>query len=126
MRIESIRTQYLSMRDGDVESTGDDREVGLSVRVVHDGAIGFAATVEIGPDAAVRLVDEAIASARATARAGGRRVELAAEPSHGAVSWSSEFRLDPIEVPLREKVAHSRRLVPVSARHPASITSSPG
>jgi TldD protein len=105
VRVESIRTQYLSMRDAEVESTGDDSEVGLAVRVVHDGSIGFAATVEVGPDAAVRLVDEAIASAKATARAGGRRIELAPEPSHGEVEWHSRYTVDPTEVPLVEKVA---------------------
>ncbi|HWD25493.1 MAG TPA: TldD/PmbA family protein [Acidimicrobiales bacterium] len=110
VRVETIRSQYLSMRDSDVESTGDDVETGLSVRVVYDGAIGFAATVEIGPSAATRLVDEAIASARATARARGRRVELAPEPSYGRVEWHSPYVVDPTEIPLREKVAFFKAL----------------
>ena len=105
VRVEQIRGQYLSLRDREVETTIDDTEVGVSVRVVHDGAIGFAATVEVDADAAVALVDQALESARVTARAGGRRVELVPEPSHGSVEWQAPFTRDPTEVPLREKIA---------------------
>jgi TldD protein len=105
VRVESIRSQYVGLRDGEVESTAEDSEVGCAVRVVLDGAIGFAASVEVSADAAARLVDDAIASARAVGRAGGRRVELAPEPSHGSVTWASSYVRDPTEVPLREKVA---------------------
>ena len=40
-----------------------------------------------------------------TSRAGGGRVELAPEPSHGDVTWTSAFEIDPSTVPLADKVA---------------------
>jgi TldD protein len=50
-----------------------------------------------------------------TAQAGGGRVELAPEPSHGEVVWTSAFEIDPGTVPLADKVAvledWSRRLL---------------
>ncbi len=50
-----------------------------------------------------------------TARAGGGRIELAPEPSHGEVTWTSAFAIDPVTVPLADKVAlleeWSRRLL---------------
>ena len=105
VRVERIRSQSLRLRDTSVEGTSDDIEYGMGVRVVVDGAVGFAATVDVGPDAAAALTRQAIETARVTARAGGGRVELAPEPSHGEVHWSSQFEIDPITVTLADKVA---------------------
>jgi TldD protein len=105
VRVERIRSQSLRLRDTGVEGTSDDTEFGLGVRVVVDGAVGFAATVDVGLDAAAYLVRQAVTTAQITARAGGGRVELAPEPSHGDVTWSSAFDVDPVTIPLADKVA---------------------
>ena len=104
-RVERIRSQRLRLRDGTPEGSSDDIEFGMGVRVVVDGAVGFAATVEVTPEEAADLVRSAIETAQVTARAGGGRVELAPEPSHGEVRWTSPFETDPGDVPLAEKVA---------------------
>jgi TldD protein len=104
VRVERIRTQAVALRDARLESAADDTEIGLGVRVVLDGSIGFAATVEVTVDAAARLVDRAVASARATAPTARRSVQLADEPGHGRVEWSSRYRIDPTLVPLADKV----------------------
>ncbi|MCW2621635.1 MAG: peptidase modulator of gyrase, partial [Frankiales bacterium] len=46
VRVEQVREQDLSLRDGRLENLGDGLSAGLAVRVVHDGTWGFAA----GPD----------------------------------------------------------------------------
>ena len=104
-RIERIRSQVVSLRDGWLETSADNVELGLGLRVVHDGSFGFAATIEIDVDAAAALADEAVATARATAPAVAERVELADEPSHGESVWSAAYDLDPSGVPMAEKVA---------------------
>jgi TldD protein len=104
-RIERIRSQVVSLRDGRLETSADNVELGLGLRVVHDGSFGFAATIEIDVDAAAALADEAVATARATAPAVAERVELADEPSHGESVWSAAYDLDPSGVPMAEKVA---------------------
>ena len=93
------------MRDGRLETSADHVELGIGLRVVHEGSFGFAATVELAPDAAAALAEEAVATARATALAVNERVELADEPSHGEAVWTSAYRLDPAEVPMADKVA---------------------
>jgi TldD protein len=105
VRVERIRSQSTRLRDTTVEGTSDETQFGLGVRVVIDGAMGFAATVDVSPDDAANLVRQAIETARITARAGGGRVELAPEPSHGEVTWSSDFEVDPVTVALADKVA---------------------
>ena len=105
LRVERIVSQYVSLRDGEVEGVADDIELGLGVRVVAGGALGFAATVEPSPEAAVRAAAEAVALAQLTAAAGATPVELAPEPAYGAVSWVAPYVRDPTAVPLAERIA---------------------
>ncbi len=114
LRVERIRSQTVRLHDALPETTADDTEFGMGVRVVVDGAVGFAATVDVRPEEAANLVGRAMEMAKVTRRAGGGRVELAPEPSHGEVSWSSAFEVDPCSVPTADKIAllaeWSRRL----------------
>ena len=105
VRIERIRSQVVRLRDGHLETSADDLELGMGIRVVHDGSFGFAATVELDSAAAAALAEEAVATARATAPAFSERVELAEEPPHGEAVWTSSYEIDPAEVPTAEKVA---------------------
>jgi TldD protein len=115
VRVERIRSQLVALRDGKLETSADDTELGVGVRVVREGAVGFAASVEVTAGAAARLAEEAAELAGATARAQAQRVELADEPSHGRVQWAAPYELDPTAVPLADKVglleAWSRRLL---------------
>ena len=54
--------------------------------------------------------------AKVTSRAGGGRVELAPEPPHGDVTWTSAFEIDPSTVPLADKVALLARVEPAPRR----------
>ena len=105
VRIERIRSQVVRLRDARLETSADNLELGIGLRVVHEGSFGFAATVELAADAAAALADEAVATARATAPAVSERVELADEPSHGEAVWTSAYAVDPAEVPMADKVA---------------------
>ena len=104
LRVERIHTQAVSLRDAKVETTADDVELGMGLRVVHDGVIGFAATVELRPDAAAELAEQATALAMAVSAAATERVELAEESGAGTVEWVSEYEIDPTTVPLSDKV----------------------
>ncbi len=105
LRVERIRTQVVALRDGVVETTADDVEVGAGLRILHDGALGFAASVEMAPDTGVALAEQAVELARATRQATTARVELAPEPSYGEVTWESPWEQDPTTIPLADKVA---------------------
>ena len=104
LRVEHLCSQQVRLRDARLEGAAEDVELGMGLRVVMDGALGFAASVATHPDQAAALVDEAVGVARTIARAGGRTVELADEPGHGAVTWQSDYGVDPVDVPLADKV----------------------
>jgi TldD protein len=105
IRVERIRTGNIALHDARLETSYDDDARGLCVRVVHDGAWGFAAGVELSPEAAARLVDRAVEVARATRPVVSERVELAPEPSYGGVTWISSYDVDPFDVPMTERVS---------------------
>ena len=115
VRVERIRSQMVALRDGRMETAADDTEVGIGLRVVHEGSMGFAATVAVDPTSAAELATQAVHAARITALAGGQLVALAEEPGHGNLDWTAPHRIDPTAVPLAEKVAvlesWSRRLL---------------
>ena len=105
VRVERIRSQVTRLRDGRLETSADNLELGIGLRVVNDGSFGFSATVELTADAAADLAEQAVATARATAPAVSERVELADEPSHGEAQWTSSYRIDPAEIDMADKVA---------------------
>lgn len=105
IRVERIRTQSINLRDARLESLADGEDLGLAVRVVHEGTWGFAAGVVLTAAEAVRLAEEAVAVAQVSAAVNTDRVELAPEPVYPDAVWVSEYDVDPFEVPDAEKTA---------------------
>ncbi len=115
VRVEEIHAQYVTLRDGVLETTVDDTTIGMGVRVVNNGSVGFAATVDLSSRAASHITQQAVDSASRVASARSGAFELVSEPGHGEVNWTSPFRIDPTSVPLAEKLEllsdWSRRLL---------------
>jgi TldD protein len=103
LRVERIRTQTISLRDARPEAFTDGEDLGLAVRVVHEGTWGFAAGVVLTAAEAVRLAEEAVAVARVSAAINSDRVELAPEPVYPDAEWVSPYEIDPFEVPDADK-----------------------
>ncbi|EXG79296.1 TldD/PmbA family protein [Cryptosporangium arvum] len=114
-RLERLRSQGLSLRDGRLEGSHDGEDVGFAVRVVHDGAWGFAAGVDLTVDAVVAAASTAVQVAKVSARMSTERIELAAEPVYQDAQWISSYLVNPFDVPETEKVAllaeYSQRLL---------------
>jgi TldD protein len=105
LRVERIRDQSLTLRDARLDGTSNREDVGFAVRVVHDGTWGFASDVAMTPEAAVRVAEQAVEVARLSRPLSTSRVELADEPSHGDVSWVSDYETDPFAVSDQDKVS---------------------
>src|SRR5204862_7905669 len=79
-RLERIRVGTLRLRDGQLDTSADSEDLGIAVRVVHDGAWGFASGVDRTPEAAATLAEQAIAPARVIRVLSSDPVLLADEP----------------------------------------------
>jgi TldD protein len=104
-RAELIRGQHISLSDGHLETLLDTDELGLAVRVVRNGTWGFAATVDMTTEAATRAAEEAVDVARVAAAMNTERIELADERGYGDVTWVSAYDVDPLAVPVADKLA---------------------
>ncbi|MGF7233354.1 MAG: TldD/PmbA family protein [Frankia sp.] len=104
VRVERLKGQGLSFRDGNLESRSDDDTVGFAVRVVHDGTWGFAGGVDLTVDEAVRVAREAVEIAKITRPLNAEPVELANEPVHADATWISAYAVDPFAVDPGEKI----------------------
>src|SRR3954471_15382631 len=96
IRVERIRTQTISLRDARLESLTDGEDLGLSVRVVHEGTWGFAAGVVRAAAESVRLAGGAVAVAKVSSTITTARVELSPEPTYDG-QWVSDYGVDPFE-----------------------------
>jgi TldD protein len=102
-RLERIRNQDLVLRDGRVDSASDGQDVGFAVRVVHDGTWGFAAGVDLTPEAAVAVAEQAVEVAKVSRPVNSEPIELADEPVYADVTWVSPYEVNPFDVPDADK-----------------------
>jgi TldD protein len=105
LRVERIRDQSLSLRDARLDGSSDREDLGLAVRVVHDGTWGFASDVALSAESAERLAERAVEVAKVSRPLSTERVVLAPEPAHGDVTWVSPYEIDPFTVPDGDKVS---------------------
>jgi TldD protein len=116
-RLERTRVGRLRLRDGSLDSSSDGEDVGLAVRVVHNGTWGFASGIARTAAAAVALADQAVATAEVSRVLSSDPVVLAPEQVYDDVTWVSSYEIDPFDVPESERLA---RLGELSARLLAS------
>jgi TldD protein len=114
-RLERIRSEWVSLRDGVLQGAADFAETGIALRVIHDGTWGFAAGVALTKDQAVRIAEEAVNVALVSKAINSEPVELADEPVYDDAVWVSSYEIDPLDVPVADKVdlmaGYSRRLL---------------
>ncbi len=104
-RFERVRWQDVRVRDGALQGAADDEDLGFAVRVIHDGAWGFASSVHLTVDEAVRVAEAAVEVARVSRALTTVPVEIAAEPVYDDVTWVSSYLQDPFGVSLSDKTA---------------------
>ncbi|WP_326823470.1 TldD/PmbA family protein [Streptosporangium sp. NBC_01756] len=104
-RLERVRAETLRLSDASLEGSIDADDLGYAVRVVKNGTWGFASGIDLTPEAAVRVAEQAVEVAVVSAAVNREPIELAPEPVHSDATWVSAYDVDPFEVPLRDKVA---------------------
>ncbi|HEX9595082.1 MAG TPA: TldD/PmbA family protein [Candidatus Saccharimonadales bacterium] len=104
-RFERLRRQNISLRDARVENVLNDNDIGYAVRLIVDGAWGFASSSDLSLSAVKRAVKDAVQLAKASRALTNERVELAPEPSYND-TYVSDYEINPFEVDLKDKVDH--------------------
>jgi TldD protein len=103
VRIVRRRNERVATRDDVLVDVRNSESYGVGVRVLVDGAWGFAAASKVAPGDAAGAAERAAGIAKANAKLVTKRVELAKVGSYHA-AWSTDLRVDPFKVPLGERV----------------------
>ena len=104
VRVSRNRNQSISTRERQITGFDDGETFGFGVRVLANGAWGFAASKDLTLDEATRVARQAVAQARANAAARTRPVELAPVEAVPDGRWSSPVEIDPFGVAIEDKV----------------------
>jgi len=103
-RVATIRIQRILAEDRRIERISDSESRGIGVRVIVNGAWGFAALSEPSPEKAARAAATAVEIGRASASLRkSPPVGLVEEPPHRGTHQTPR-ETDPFEVPIERKV----------------------
>jgi TldD protein len=114
VRIERTRTREVAIRDAELSGMHDGSDIGVAVRVIHDGTWGFASTPDVTVEAARAAADRAVHVAQVSRPLRTHPVELAPEPVWTG-TWVSGYDINPFDVDVADIIAlladYSARLV---------------
>ena len=103
VRTEERRVQSISTKNGAVDALLEEESQGFNVRVLVDGAWGFAASAKVSGAEVERIAALAVEIGRASALA--KRADVVLGPpvvSHG--TYVTPFQIDPFSVPVDRKI----------------------
>ena len=103
VRVIESRDRYLSTKNGVPAQVREAESLGLGVRVIADGAWGFAATDGLTRDSVEATAARAVAIARASAIAKNADVVLAPEQKI-IDAWEAPVEIDPFQIPISQSL----------------------
>ena len=103
VRLDEHVQQDIIVKNGQLAAVSDDASEGFGVRVLVDGAWGFAGSARLDRAEVEEVVDRAIRIARASARVRSVPVDLG-PPVASRGHYRTPLERDPFSVPLGEKV----------------------
>jgi TldD protein len=104
VRVMHLRQRDLTTKNGQVGTLAQSESIGLGIRVLANGAWGFASTDRLTRDGVAACAAHAVSIAKASALAKRHDVTMVAEQPF-VDSWQSPLRKDPFEIPLESQLA---------------------
>ena len=102
-RLVDSRSRALATKNGKIGSASDSESLGIGIRVIADGAWGFAASDDLSPAAVEATAAHAFAIAKASAQVKRSDVQLAPEKAVTA-DWTTPFQIDPFSVSIEQNL----------------------
>jgi TldD protein len=102
-RIISTRSRALSTKNGKIGSASDAESLGMGVRVIVQGAWGFAATDDLSKSSVEATAAHAVEIAKASARVKESDVRLAPEKPATA-EWTTPYQIDPFTISIEQNL----------------------
>jgi TldD protein len=103
VRVINRREQDIRVKNGTVESLSETMDSGFGVRVIAEGAWGFASSAEVSKGGVERTAALAVEMARASALARREPVDIG-PPVTSTGTYRSPIEIDPFSVPVENKI----------------------
>src|ERR1700674_2714730 len=103
-RAVSTRNRSLSAKNGRVGQASESESLGIGVRVIADGAWGFAASADMSSVSLTVAAARAVEIAKASARVKREDIRLAPEAASVA-EWTTPYKIDPFTTSVEENIA---------------------
>lgn len=116
-RVINLRLQSIQIRNGSLTELDQNESLGIGIRVLKNGAWGFACTDRLDPDSIARTAKQAVRVAEASAMCKTADVVLAPEPAREDF-WATPCTIDPFSVPLHDKLALLKQIDAVLRERP--------
>src|SRR5206468_11178155 len=97
------RSRTLATKNGKIGSASDAESQGIGIRVIADGAWGFASSDNLSREAVESTAAQAVAIAKASASVKQRDVQLAPEKPATA-EWTSPYKTDPFTTSVEQNL----------------------
>jgi len=104
IRIVNHRTESISVKDGIVEELTSSETEGVGVRVLVNGAWGFASSRNLIKDEIDHITSQAVDIAQASGLVSGEKVDLGPKVTSQG-TYQTPVKIDPFSVPLEGKLA---------------------
>ncbi|MFC1849605.1 TldD/PmbA family protein [candidate division CSSED10-310 bacterium] len=103
VRFEETEEEHLVVKNGLVEESQQKYCLGYGIRVLWNGAWGFAASFSLDKEAIARTARQAVAIAKGSARVRNQSLQLAPNSAYQD-SWRGSWQIDPRTVSLQDKI----------------------
>src|SRR5277367_1804003 len=103
VRIADDRSRALSTKNGKVGGASDSESFGVGIRVIVEGAWGFAASDDLSRAAVEATAARAVDIAKASSRVKKRDIQLAPEKPVTA-EWTTPYQIDPFTTSVEQNI----------------------
>jgi TldD protein len=104
VRVVDERSRALATKNGKIGNASDSQSQGFSVRVIVDGAWGFASSAELDRKSVQAIAASAVEIAKASAKVKQSDVKLVPEKPVIA-EWTTPHKIDPFTIPVEQNLA---------------------
>jgi len=104
IRIIKSKEETINVRRGNVQAVNSSESHGFGIRVLYDGAWGFASSAKVDADSVLRIAEQAVQIAKASALVKREEVELSPAPSVQGY-YATKVKQDPFAVKLEDKIS---------------------
>jgi TldD protein len=103
VRVVDERSRTLATKNGKIANASDSRSQGFNVRVLMNGAWGFASSADLGRSSVEATAARAVEIAKASAKVKQSDVKLVPEQAVTA-EWATPCKIDPFTIPVEDNL----------------------